>query len=160
MKVLNKWKGFTLMEVMIVVAIIGILAAIGIPSYRKYVIKSHRKEAIAQMLDIVGLLERNYANNGQYMDNYVNDPTGLNNDPNINRTPAGSVGTQIRYNITINLNAGANPGSQTYTITATPNAANDQSLDNRVCGTMSIDQAGVRLSMVQVPPGQVIPNCF
>lgn len=157
MKLIRRLKGFTLMEVMIVVAIIGILAAIGIPSYRNYVIKAHRKEAVAQIMEIAGLLERNYVPNGQYMDAYI---TQLNSDLSMNRVPGNSAGIRIRYNIVITQPGGAPPGSQTYLITATPNAANDQINDNRDCGTMTLDQAGVRRSMVQTPPGVINPSCF
>ncbi len=155
MKLLNKWKGFTLMEVMIVVAIIGILAAIGIPSYRNYVIKAHRKEAIAQMMEIVGLLEKNYTANGEYQNVFVNGvPNGLNNDVNLNVSPGGATGGSIRYNILVALGPmPSGTGSRSYTITVTPNATNDQNKDK--CRVLTINQLGVRTAN-----GAVGSGCF
>ena len=60
-------KGFTLMELMITVAIIGILASIAIPSYRQYVLRGNRANMQAQMLTIASALERYRAQNFRYL---------------------------------------------------------------------------------------------
>ena len=52
--------GFTLIELMITVAIIAILAAIALPSYKNYIVKSHRTEAQAAMLSLAQYLESKY----------------------------------------------------------------------------------------------------
>lgn len=62
-----KNKGFTLIEVMIVVAIVGILAAIAYPSYDEYVKRGNRSEGMAQLNDIAARQERYYAQNNQYI---------------------------------------------------------------------------------------------
>lgn len=59
-------RGFTLIEVMITVAIVGILAAIAIPSYREYIARSKRSEAKAEVLKAEGWLERYYNENNRY----------------------------------------------------------------------------------------------
>jgi len=58
--------GFTLIELMIVVVIIGILSAIAYPSYRSYSLKGKRTEAIAALADIAGAQEKFYAENLRY----------------------------------------------------------------------------------------------
>ena len=62
----NKTRGFTLMELMIVVAIIGIIAAIGYPSYRDQVIKSRRADGMSALLELADRLERHYSDVGTY----------------------------------------------------------------------------------------------
>jgi type IV pilus assembly protein PilE len=63
-----KSKGFTLIEVMIVVAVIGILAAIAYPSYTEHVRKTQRAEAAAALLDTAQLVERGFSQTGSYSD--------------------------------------------------------------------------------------------
>jgi type IV pilus assembly protein PilE len=58
----NRQKGVTLIELMIVVAIVGILAAIAYPSYRGYVMRSHRSDAKIALERIAQTLERCYTN--------------------------------------------------------------------------------------------------
>jgi type IV pilus assembly protein PilE len=65
----NKALGFTLIELMIVVAIVGILASIGYPSYTNYVIRSDRAEAVSELLRIANLQEQFFVDNRQYTTN-------------------------------------------------------------------------------------------
>lgn len=62
-----KTKSFTLIELMIVVAIIGILAAIAYPSYLEYVRKTHRQEVKAELIDIAKKIQRYKISNFSYL---------------------------------------------------------------------------------------------
>jgi type IV pilus assembly protein PilE len=59
-------KGFTLIELMIVIAIIGILATVVMPSYRSFVLESQRTDTQGQLLQIIALQERFYVDNFRY----------------------------------------------------------------------------------------------
>lgn len=64
----SKATGFTLIELMIVVAIVGILAAVAYPSYTEYVKRSHRSEIASLLTEQTQALERYFSRNGQYSD--------------------------------------------------------------------------------------------
>jgi type IV pilus assembly protein PilE len=124
-------KGFNLIELMIVVAIIGVLAAIALPSYRGHVVKGARAAAQTELLQLASLQEKVYLNSSAYTANLATAYTG---------TSAGGLGktgsktTDEKY--TISLDA---PG-QTYTITATPVAGSAQAGD----GCLTIRENGLR----------------
>ncbi len=63
----DEWQsGFTLIEVMIVVAIVGILSAIALPSYRSYIERGDRASARAALLEAQQFMERFYATNNRF----------------------------------------------------------------------------------------------
>ncbi|MEO4047232.1 type IV pilin protein [Pseudomonas sp. CAU 1711] len=67
-----KRNGFTLIELMIAVAVVGILAAIAYPSYSEHVRKTRRAEVAAVMLENAQLMERFYSQNGTYENAPIN----------------------------------------------------------------------------------------
>lgn len=76
-KALSKQHGFTLIEVMIVVAIIGILAAIAYPNYQQYVIKSKRTDMMSEMHNIAAEIQSRKLAQGKYSNALV---TGMGGD--------------------------------------------------------------------------------
>jgi type IV pilus assembly protein PilE len=116
-------KGFTLIELMIVVAILSLLAAIAYPTYVGQMRKSRRAECETVLLSYAGALERQYAANGSYADT-TNPPRWCPLD--------GSGSTQY-YTI-----AAPTGLPNTFTLTATP--VGDQINDS--CGSLSITHTG------------------
>jgi type IV pilus assembly protein PilE len=121
-------RGFSLIELMIVVAVVAILASIAVPSYRQYVLRSHRTEAKAALLNVAAAQEKFYLQNNTYT-------TALTDAP-----PAGlGIAATTRngyYTIAI---GGANV--TTFSVTAT--ATGTQTQDTR-CLTFSINELGVK----------------
>jgi len=111
--------GFTMIEAMIVVGLLAIAASLAIPSYRAYVIRSHRTEAIETLLATAACQERLYIRNNAY-----NADSCEGNSPN------------DYYTITVttsNLN-------QNFVASAVPQAAQTED----TCGTLTITDIGVK----------------
>ncbi|NDK39272.1 type IV pilin protein [Pseudoxanthomonas gei] len=119
-------RGFTLIELMIVVAVVAILAAIAYPSYQDQIRKSRRAQAKADMVEYAGLAERFHSTNNSYV--------GFTLPTTVSPREAGAT---THYNLTP---AGAFGDANTFTITATPAGA--QAVDR--CGTLTLTQAGVK----------------
>jgi type IV pilus assembly protein PilE len=123
---LGKMRGFTLIELMIVVAVVAILAAIAYPSFQEQIRKSRRAQAKADLVEYAALAERFHTSNNSYV--------GFTLPATVSPREAGA---NVRYNLTPNTPFAA---ANTYTITATPVGA--QAVDR--CGTLSISQSGVK----------------
>ncbi|MDY7546200.1 type IV pilin protein [Glaciimonas sp. CA11.2] len=114
-------RAFTLVELMVVVAIIGILAAFAYPSYTSYVLKSHRADALNALSQNQVILERCYAQNFTYNQACASLPA----------FPLASP--QAYYTITLPIQT-----ATAFTLTAT---AIGTQVQDTSCATLSVDQA-------------------
>ena len=120
-------RGFTLIELMIVVAVVGILAGVAYPAYQESGRRAKRSDGRGALLDAVTRLERFYSDNNQYTNNWGAAPAGAN---------IASTSEKGHYTLTIGA-LGAN--NQTYTLTATPVGFADSK-----CGNFTLTNAGVQ----------------
>lgn len=124
---LRQGRGFTLIELMIVVAVVAILASIAYPAYQDSVRKSRRGEAKADIMELTQGYERFFTVNNTYV--------GFDAVKPYSQSPRQGV---ARYNIT------ANETATTFTVTATPTVEGGQNRD--ACGILSINNRGVKTS--------------
>lgn len=121
---MNRQPGFTLIELMVVVAIIGVLAAIAYPAYGSYLIKGNRSAAQSHMMELAQAQAQFLADNRAYADSVTD--LGMT-------TPAA---VSSKYDITLEASE-APPG---FTITAEPKTGTNQYGDD----TLTINQSGTR----------------
>jgi type IV pilus assembly protein PilE len=126
--------GFTLIELMIVVAIVAILAAIAVPAYTTYVTKTRRVAAEGCLSEYANYMERFYTTNLRYDKDLANTAIAL---PSLDCASAARTGQDYSYQFLANSLT-----STTYTLQAVPKAP--QSSRDSQCGTLSVTQDGTR----------------
>lgn len=124
-RAIRRQPGFTLVELMVAVAVVGILAAIALPAYSQYIVRSNRTAAQAYLMDLAQAQAQYMADSRSYASS-VDD---------LNLPVPDNVGA--KYEIAIEFEDGP---PQAYTITATPREGSAQVED----GELSINQAGTR----------------
>lgn len=126
-RALRSHAGFTLIELMVVVAVVAILAAIALPSYQEQVRKSRRGQAQADLVELAQRAERFHTVNSTYAGFWDAVPAAHKASPR-------DGGTAFYTHAISNVSAG------TFTLTATPVSGTAQAQDR--CGALTINQAG------------------
>ena len=119
-------KGFTLIELMITVAVVSILAAVALPSYQQYLRRGARADAQSHMMDIA-------ARQGQFL---IDNRAYAASVSALGMTTPSSVSTKY----TITITPATNP--PTFTITAAPVSGSSQASDT--CGTLTLASDGAK----------------
>lgn len=140
---MKQQQGFSLIELLVVVMIIAVLAAIAIPSYSRYGFRARRADAQDILMRIATQQERFYATNNRY---------GALTEIGYSADPVKS--DKGYYQVSLGGSLGAN--SATYTATATP--LGSQIPD--VCGALSINNAGVKLPLATDTTKNTNGNCW
>lgn len=126
-RVTNKVKGFTLIELMITVAILGIIASIALPSYFEHVKRTARTEAITALLDAANKQEQFFVDNRQYITTLANLGVSATTENNF-----------YKISVVVDNDAG------TFAFTATPAAG--PVLQDGECATLTISDTGLKTS--------------
>ena len=131
----NQQRGFTLLELMIVVVIVAIISAVAYPSYMQYVVRTKRTAATSVLLQVADRQQQFFMDNKSYTADLTNlgfaaNPLVVGDD---GRTlPSGDAQSVYTF-------AMSNVGVTTYTITATP--LNAQLTRDTDCGALTLDQS-------------------
>jgi type IV pilus assembly protein PilE len=137
-----KQHGLTLIELMIVLAIVGILGAIAIPSYQESVRKSRRAEARAQLLEVAQYMQRFYSQN----DSFANTKAGLaaTVPGELSMVPRHAASGLQSYDIGFCAPAAGsnNPSLSTFKIQAVRKSGGPMEGDK--CGDFTLEHTGAR----------------
>jgi type IV pilus assembly protein PilE len=146
-------QGFTLIELMIAVAIVGILAAIAIPAYVEYVARAKRADATLALVGLSQAMERYSANNGTYCGSDAGGTLGTCAFPDAPGVFAQTVptdGGRAYYNLRITIVTNTD-----YTL----QAQRTGSMATDPCGTLQLNASGVQ-SITGNAAGTTVTDCW
>ena len=124
-------RGITLLELLIVLVVVGIIAALTLPTYRQHMFRVHRTEAMSTLLQLQGAEETFYLRQARYADDVAaTPPVGLG---------ISATSTSGKYLLSVAVAA----DGQSYVATATPAPGGGQDADQD-CLTFSVDARGRR----------------
>ncbi|MGO4303154.1 type IV pilin protein [Cupriavidus sp. RAF12] len=141
----NRHRGFTLAEMMVTVAIIGILSAFAYPSYQEFILKGRRTEAKASLMENMQLFERHYSQVNTYFS------AGTTTVWNGYKPYSGDNATSGKY--TIRAVDCGNTG-QCIELQAAPRSA------DATCGTLVYRSTGEKLAIISGTTPTTVPNCW
>lgn len=127
----NACRGFTLVELLIVVVIIGIIAAIAVPSYSLFIINANRTDAMSFLSEVAGEQQRYFSENNEYADEMSDLGYG---------TDATFPSPEGHYTISVSNTTDANLD---YVLSATPVVGGRQAKDDE-CDVFTISSTGVK----------------
>lgn len=130
-------RGFTLVEMMVVAAIVMVLAGIALPSYTENINRSKRAEAKAQLLEAAQYMQRFYSQNSRYDQAISGGAVAI---PDVlARVPRTAASGSQNYTLSF---AAPAPTAGTFTLQAVPRAGSSMASDK--CGSFTLNQAGQR----------------
>ena len=122
-------RGFTLIELMITVAIVAILASVAYPSYIQYIVRSNRSSAVSFVMNLASKQEQYNLDARQYTNQ-------------LSLLGAATIPTEVLNNYNVTVTADNTVAPPVYSVTATPTGT--QLARDSQCGTLKIDQTGLK----------------
>ena len=159
-----KQRGFTLIELMIVVVVVSILAAIAFPAYQESVAKSKRADAQGALMSLAGAMERAYTENNSYCYLVVNnDGSDSGSCPESPDDATDDIGPPASHAATVPLDGGTayydltisavTPDTYTLTATRTGSMAGDK------CGDFTLTHTGIQ-GITNAAAGITVNDCW
>ncbi len=121
-------RGFTLVELLVAIMIVGILSAVAVSSYQDYTLRAQRADAKTVLLQLASWLERNYTASGRY----DQDASGTT----VDAVPAGLAQSPLSGSARYTVSFASKPTSTTFSLQAIPVASDP------LCGTLTLNQLG------------------